>query len=262
MPTQMEPVETIVPHENDVLLGRGGKNNMYVGNEQLRQMARARKETYMKCSKKEKSAMSRELVKEVQALSPPGRFLKRDDVKAPWEICDEAASREKCSQCLRDAVKEKGAFREKPVDEPTKPANDKMTPKLDSTCKQKISVKEEAITITPLSSRCPSLQESRKMKEMPEVPPLHSFKRQRIEIPSWEADMNGSMTDFDIADNNDNVHTIPLDDAHSFLPQMTPAPEDWNLFNFKDDAFLEPFPILEADLDSDDCMNPFETDFF
>jgi len=74
--------------------------------------------------------------------------------------------------------------------------------------------------------------------------------------------MNGSMTDFDIADNNDNVHTIPLDDAHSFLPQMTPAPEDWNLFNFKDDAFLEPFPILEADLDSDDCMNPFETDFF
>jgi len=43
---------TISPHDNDVLMGRGGKNNTHVGNEKLRGMARAMREVYIKSRKK------------------------------------------------------------------------------------------------------------------------------------------------------------------------------------------------------------------
>lgn len=63
----------IEPHENDVLLGRGGKNNRHAGNEQLRQMARQYREDYQIATKKGKSQLSRKLVHQVRELSPPGR---------------------------------------------------------------------------------------------------------------------------------------------------------------------------------------------
>ena len=77
---------------------------MFAGNEQLRTMAAAMGERYMASSKKEKSSMSRELVQQVQDLTPPGRFLKRENVSAAWVEVDMDAAREKASQCLRDAV--------------------------------------------------------------------------------------------------------------------------------------------------------------
>lgn len=40
------------PHHNDVLMGRGGKNNQHVGNEQLRSIARGRNLDYQNASKK------------------------------------------------------------------------------------------------------------------------------------------------------------------------------------------------------------------
>jgi hypothetical protein len=63
----------VEPHENDVLLGRGGKNNRHSGNEQLRQMARQYREDYQIATKKGKSQLSRQLVHQVRELSPPGR---------------------------------------------------------------------------------------------------------------------------------------------------------------------------------------------
>jgi hypothetical protein len=63
----------IEPHGNDVLLGRGGKNNRHSGNEQLRQMARQYREDYQIATKKGKSQLSRQLVHQVRELSPPGR---------------------------------------------------------------------------------------------------------------------------------------------------------------------------------------------
>jgi hypothetical protein len=63
----------IEPHENDVLLGRGGKNNRHSGNEQLRLMARQYREDYQLATKKGKSQLSRQLVHQVRELSPPGR---------------------------------------------------------------------------------------------------------------------------------------------------------------------------------------------
>lgn len=60
-------------HDNDVLMGRGGKNNRHVGNEKLRDLARGQVEQYKASTKKFKSAISRELVKQVRNADPPGR---------------------------------------------------------------------------------------------------------------------------------------------------------------------------------------------
>lgn len=62
------------PHENDVLMGRGGKNNQHSGNEKLREIARDRVQAYCSASKKGKSEISRELVGVVRSLTPPGRY--------------------------------------------------------------------------------------------------------------------------------------------------------------------------------------------
>ena len=101
------PQEIITPHENDVLMGRGGKNNQHPGNEQLRDMARAMRDRYKASAKKGKSNMSRELVQQVRDLNPkPGRFLKRNPITNDWEDVGDDIAREKVSQVLRDAVSE------------------------------------------------------------------------------------------------------------------------------------------------------------
>lgn len=98
-------VETvIVPHEHDILFGRGGKNNKHVGNERLRRMARASVPTYRTASKKSKSHISRTIVSDVHSLVPPGRFLKRDHDTGLWVEVGDDVAREKTSQALRDAV--------------------------------------------------------------------------------------------------------------------------------------------------------------
>mmetsp|Transcript_23254 Transcript_23254/g.34333 ORF Transcript_23254/g.34333 Transcript_23254/m.34333 type:complete len:343 (-) Transcript_23254:1490-2518(-) len=96
--------EEIQPHENDVLMGRGGKNNQHVGNEKLRGFARLESENYRIASKKGKSNISRELVKKVRKLDPSGRFLKKNNLTGGWEDVGDDIAREKSSQVLRDAV--------------------------------------------------------------------------------------------------------------------------------------------------------------
>mmetsp|Transcript_12531 Transcript_12531/g.23515 ORF Transcript_12531/g.23515 Transcript_12531/m.23515 type:complete len:552 (+) Transcript_12531:734-2389(+) len=98
----------IVPHKNDVLLGRGGNNNKHVGNEMLRLMARSLAPEYCKATKKQKSNMSRELVHRIRNLSPPGRFLRKCAHSDEWEDAGDAVAREKVSQALRDAVSSRG----------------------------------------------------------------------------------------------------------------------------------------------------------
>jgi len=92
------------PHQNDVLMGRGGKNNQHVGNEQLRGIARGRSLDYQNASKKGKSSISRELVRIVREMKPPGRFLRKDPKTNKWEDVGNDIAREKTSQVLRDAV--------------------------------------------------------------------------------------------------------------------------------------------------------------
>ena len=69
--TSMDQI--IEPHENDVLLGRGGKNNQHIGNEKLRQFAREEAPSYAQASKSEKTRLSNGLVQKMKALTPPAR---------------------------------------------------------------------------------------------------------------------------------------------------------------------------------------------
>jgi hypothetical protein len=66
----------IEPHGNDVLLGRGGKNNQHSGNENLRTIAKEQCKEYRISSKKGKSSISRDLVRQVRQMTPPGRYDK------------------------------------------------------------------------------------------------------------------------------------------------------------------------------------------
>ena len=56
-------------------MGRGGKNNRHIGNEKLRDIARGQVEKYKGSTKKIKSAISRDLVKQVRSLEPPGKYV-------------------------------------------------------------------------------------------------------------------------------------------------------------------------------------------
>jgi hypothetical protein len=67
-----------VPHENDILLGRGGNNNKHIGNEQLRLFAMEGVQKYSLSTKKIKSIMVLDLVSMVRNLNPPGRFLQKN----------------------------------------------------------------------------------------------------------------------------------------------------------------------------------------
>ena len=49
----------ILINENDVLLGRGGRNHEHEGNEQLRRIAHSRVREYERASKKQKAVISR-----------------------------------------------------------------------------------------------------------------------------------------------------------------------------------------------------------
>ena len=66
---------SIQPHENDVLMGRGGKNNQHSGNEKLREIARIHCEEYRLSTKKGKSQISRNLVQYMRDLDPPARYV-------------------------------------------------------------------------------------------------------------------------------------------------------------------------------------------
>ena len=46
-------------NENDILLGRGGRNHEHEGNEQLRRIAHSRVREYERASKKQKAVISR-----------------------------------------------------------------------------------------------------------------------------------------------------------------------------------------------------------
>ncbi|KAL7566056.1 hypothetical protein ACA910_009843 [Epithemia clementina (nom. ined.)] len=100
----MSEPEPITVHENDVLMGRGGKNNQHSGNEKLRELAREQSANYRESTKKGKSSISRDLVQKMRDMVPPARFLKRNSTSGEWEDVGDDIAREKASQVLRDAV--------------------------------------------------------------------------------------------------------------------------------------------------------------
>jgi hypothetical protein len=104
--TSEEETIVILPNDNDILLGRGGRNNQHSGNEQLRELARQHTMQYCLSTKKEKSRLISKLVKTVHDMSPPGRFLRNDKASGSWVVVPLFVAKEKASQALRDAIAE------------------------------------------------------------------------------------------------------------------------------------------------------------
>lgn len=91
------------PNENDVLCGRGGRINSHVGNIRFRKMVAIRKTDYIgKSTKKfEKAHIASNIVQQIRAMNPPGRFLKEDPDGAWFDIGDHKAIK-KVGQALRE----------------------------------------------------------------------------------------------------------------------------------------------------------------
>ena len=99
------------PNNNDILLGRGGYNNKFVGNEQLREFAMEYVTEYLDSTKSKKTRLAKALVNRIRSLDPPGRFLKKLDNGQWMDIGDDLA-RDKASQVLRDAVRDVPEYQE------------------------------------------------------------------------------------------------------------------------------------------------------
>jgi len=89
------------PGTNDVLCGRGGGTNNWVGNLKYRKFVDMEQLNYTSASKSQKIIYSNNVVQRIRCLHPPGRFLNKNAQGTYDDIGDQKA-REKTSQCLRE----------------------------------------------------------------------------------------------------------------------------------------------------------------
>lgn len=101
----------VIVHNHDVLSGRGVNIAQHPGNERFRSLVTTRAdasycETY---SASEKRAVAENIIKHIQALDPPGRFLRREGrgqvsrgLKGPWIELSYSQAVKKTCQALRD----------------------------------------------------------------------------------------------------------------------------------------------------------------
>jgi len=106
-----------VPHENDVLSGRGNFVHSHQGNKQFRAYVSKQKEIYVHTEKSYKPIFARTIVNTIRHLVPPGRFLKQDPDTQLWEDIGDKKAWNKTRQALReDAPKMKQTLKESPSD--------------------------------------------------------------------------------------------------------------------------------------------------
>jgi hypothetical protein len=92
-------------NQNDVLCGRGSAISNYSGNIQLRALAAAKREVYMKHSMKiEKAYICAQIVVDIRSLSPSGRFLEREENSLCWTEIGDIRARKKVAQALRESA--------------------------------------------------------------------------------------------------------------------------------------------------------------
>lgn len=95
--------KVLVPHDNDVLCGRGGYINIHPGNSRFRRLVEKRKRCYIDARfKREKRLITESIIKDIKRQMPPGRFLTRPQKDGPWIEISEDKARDKTSQALRE----------------------------------------------------------------------------------------------------------------------------------------------------------------
>jgi hypothetical protein len=103
---QSWPLRNItVPHNNDVLFGRGGGTNSHPGNKRYRQLVEESKSRYLAASRNEKPLIAFEIVRFLrEQQTPPGRFLQMNEMTKKWDDVGYKRAREKTSQALREKL--------------------------------------------------------------------------------------------------------------------------------------------------------------
>lgn len=94
------------PHPHDVLCGRGGGSNSWIGNSHWRMLVAANKQLYVTLPKRQKMLLSRSIVHAVRSQGPPGRFLQKDSKSDYWYDIGDQRAQEKTSQALREGAPE------------------------------------------------------------------------------------------------------------------------------------------------------------
>ena len=95
--------EEIFPTDNDVLRGRGNGPQQHPGNQQFRIIIDRYRETYVSLKKtSEKQALADKVCKEIESLSPPGRFLKQSKGDKSWSLEEDSKVKSKIKQALRE----------------------------------------------------------------------------------------------------------------------------------------------------------------
>jgi len=112
LPTQnSSSTGEILPNDEDVLFGRGGRTNTHPGNQRLRDIVDTYRSTYSYAKKVEKPTISKLIVKALRCAQPPSRFLRMNEDTGRWEDVGDKRAAEKVSQTLREKDKE-GATQE------------------------------------------------------------------------------------------------------------------------------------------------------
>ena len=129
---EMEQGELITSlNHNDVLMGRGTRQNEFIGNKRFRSIIERHKEEYRSAQKlKAKQKVARKVFDEIRDLG--GRFVKvvvtdapvYDADEGPWIEVEEKVALEKCKSTLRhQETLLEGGIHEEPTRIPTLPPN-------------------------------------------------------------------------------------------------------------------------------------------
>jgi len=99
--------ESNIPHNHDVLCGRGGQTNNHPGNGWFRKLVKSNRALYKTCPKHTKMLVAKAIVQAVQQQDPPGRFMKltNGDGTTPdsvWKSISYSLAVNKTSQALRE----------------------------------------------------------------------------------------------------------------------------------------------------------------
>lgn len=91
-------------NNNDVLCGRGGATNVHIGNRRFRSIVKKYQQQYLSAKKKDKPAVAGIVVDIIRNENPPGRFLKKDNIRNGWYDIGDVKAKEKTSQALREGA--------------------------------------------------------------------------------------------------------------------------------------------------------------
>jgi len=95
------------PHPHDILSGRGNGINSHPGNQYFQLLVKHLKNEYVTTPKPEKPLFAKLIVKQIQALQPPGRFLKKEKDCDFWYEIGENKALIKTRQALREDAEKK-----------------------------------------------------------------------------------------------------------------------------------------------------------